>query len=82
MRALWRYLREKDNREVVALVCGGLAAMVSAAWVAYTHFSDAPKDGPSVSVSAPGGIAAQTITGSTLSIQPLATPAGVGGKAR
>ena len=70
VRAVSRYLRDKDNREVVAYVCGGLAAVVSAGWVFYTHFADKPPETASVSVSAPGGVAAQTINGSAITVGP------------
>lgn len=76
MRALWRYIQIKDNRELLAFVCGGLAAVVTASWVAYTHFSkkDAP-DKTQTTISAPNGVAAGTITGSPITINPQALSA-------
>ncbi len=71
MRALWRYLQAKDNREVLAYLCGGLAAVVSAGWVVYTHVADKPAASASVTtVSAPGGVAAQSITNSPITVGP------------
>ena len=76
MRALWRYIQLKDNRELLAFVCGGLAATVSAGWVAYTHFSkkDTP-DKAQTTISAPNGVAAGTITGSPITINPQSSSA-------
>lgn len=77
MRALWRYLQAKDNRELLTFFCGGLAAVVTAGWVAYTHFSkkDA-QDKSQTTISAPGGVAAGTVTSSPITVnsQPLAAP--------
>ena len=76
MRALWRYIQIKDNRELLAFVCGGLAAIVTAGWVAYTHFSkkDTP-DKAQTTISAPNGVAAGTISGSPITINPQAPSA-------
>ncbi|HEY0419532.1 MAG TPA: hypothetical protein VGC80_08430 [Acetobacteraceae bacterium] len=75
MRALWRYIQGKDNRELLTFVCGGLAAIVTAGWVAYTHFSKKePQDRQQTTISAPGGIAAGSITGSPITLNPQ-TPA-------
>ena len=76
MHALWRYIQIKDNRELLAFVCGGLAAIVTAAWVAYTHFSkkDTP-DKAQTTISAPNGVAAGTITGSPITINSQALSA-------
>lgn len=69
MRALWRYLQLKDNRELLAFICGGLAAVVTAGWVAYTHFSKkVPPDKPQTAISAPGGVAAGSISGGSFNI--------------
>ena len=70
MRSLWRYLQDKDNRDVLAYLCGGLAAVVSAGWVLYTHVSDHEAEASRVSVSAPGGVAGQTFTGNTITVGP------------
>ena len=76
MRALWRYIQVKDNRELLAFVCGGLAAAVTACWVAYTHFSKKdPPDKAQTTISAPNGVAAGTITGSPITINPQRLPA-------
>lgn len=77
MQALWRYIQEKDNRERLVVVCGGLAAVVAAGWAAYTHFSkkEAPEK-PQTTISAPGGVAAGTITSSPITVtsQPPGAP--------
>ena len=77
MRALWRYIQEKDNRERLVVVCGGLAAVVAAGWAAYTHFSKKEaSDKPQIMISAPDGVAAGTITSSPITVnsQPLGAP--------
>lgn len=76
MRALWRYVQVKDNRELLAFVGGGFVALVTAGWVAYTHFSKKePPDKPRTEISAPNGIAAGTITDSPITINPRAPAA-------
>lgn len=77
MRALWRYLQAKDNRELLTFLCSGLAAVVAAGWVVYTRFSkEDAQDKPQTTISAPGGVAAGTITSSPITVnsQPLAAP--------
>ena len=73
MRALWRYIQAKDNRELLAFLGGGLAAAVAAGWVVYTHVADKPgSDKPQTTISAPGGVAAGSIIGSPITINPAA----------
>lgn len=76
MRALWRFIQIKDNRELLAFVCGGLAAIVTAGWVAYTHFSKKDtSDKTQTTISAPNGVAAGTITGSPITVNSQALSA-------
>lgn len=72
MRALWHYIQGKENRELLAFVCGGLAAVVTASWVAYTHFNKKDSDKPHTTINAPGGVAANSISGSPITINPQA----------
>lgn len=74
MRALWRYIQAKENRELLAFVGSGLAAVVAGAWVAYTHFSEKGPDKPQTTISAPGGVAAGAISGSPITINPQPAP--------
>lgn len=79
MRAFWRYIQTKDNRELLGFLCGGLAAVVAGGWVAYTHFSKKEQpDRPQTTISAPGGVAAGTISGSPITINPQAPAAAPG----
>ncbi len=69
MRALWRYIQTKDNRELLAFLGGGLAAVVAGGWIAYTHFSKKePPDKLQVTISAPGGVAGQNFNNSPVSV--------------
>lgn len=42
----WKILRDKNNREILALLGGGLVVVVGGLWAAYVHFStpDKPSD--------------------------------------
>lgn len=76
MRAVWRYIRVKANRELLAFICGGLAAVVTGGWIAYTHFSKKePPDKPRIAISAEGGVAAGTITSSPITVNSQALSA-------
>jgi hypothetical protein len=70
MRAIWRYVQIKKNRELLAFVCGGAAAVIASDWGVYTHFSGKKPENPQITISAPGGVAAQSITGSPIAINP------------
>ena len=70
MSALWRYIQVKKNRELLAFVCGGAAAVIAGGWAVYTHFSNKKPENPQTTISAPGGVAAQSVTGSPITINP------------
>jgi hypothetical protein len=35
---MWAFFRDKDNREVISWVCGGLVAIVGTVWAVFTYF--------------------------------------------
>jgi hypothetical protein len=35
---MWAWVRDKDNREMVSWVCGGLAVLAGAVWAVFTYF--------------------------------------------
>jgi hypothetical protein len=43
MRQLWSFVGLKNNREILAWVGGGLAAVIAGLWTAFVSFSDRPK---------------------------------------
>lgn len=66
MRALWRYIQTKDNRDLLTFLGLGLAAVVTAGWAVYTYSSkkevpDKPQTTPpAASVSAPAPVQLST----------------------
>jgi hypothetical protein len=43
MNSFWRFLRDKDNQQVLGWLGGGLVVAVTGLWVAFVYFSPPPK---------------------------------------
>jgi hypothetical protein len=70
MRQFWSFLGLKKNREILAWIGGGLAAIIAGVWTGFVYFSDTPKAGASTpavqascgGVASGGGMFGNTIT--------------------
>jgi hypothetical protein len=43
---MWKFFREKGNRELVGWACGGLAVLAGAGWAVFTYFVPAESAKP------------------------------------
>jgi hypothetical protein len=69
MDRLWSFVKDEENRKVLAWAGGGLAVVVGGLWAAYVHFSTPNNsDPPQPSVTASGCSVAmgRDVTGSTI----------------
>ena len=57
LRNAWSWLSKTNHQKTLAFIGGGLAIAIGGAWQAYLHFSEKPKETPTISASN-GGIAA------------------------
>ena len=73
MRRLWLFLHRKRNREVLAWLGGGLAAVAGAAWVVFVYLdkpsSTSTNTGPDVQATGGSVAAGGNIEGSTITIE-------------
>ncbi|MGC2223510.1 MAG: hypothetical protein WA624_14720, partial [Methylocella sp.] len=44
LSSAWDCVSNKENREKLEFIGGGLAAAIATAWAAYVHFSKKPKE--------------------------------------
>jgi hypothetical protein len=45
-KKMWAFFRDKDNRELVGWVCGGLVVLIGAVWAVFTYFVPTPSVKP------------------------------------
>lgn len=79
MRPLWRFIRNKNNREMIGWLGGGLVILVAGAWAIFTYVY--PPAGPPklpAKVEAHGGSIAigGNVEGSTIGVNPSPPSAG------
>jgi hypothetical protein len=62
MNALWRFLRDKRNQQVLSWVGGGLVIAATGLWAAFVYFFPVPKS-PEVKSAEPTPASVQAICG-------------------
>ncbi len=74
MSGIWSFLGSKKNREILAWLAGGLAAVVVALWTAFVYFHPPRSDGGegkgAVSASHGGVSVGGNVTNSTINTSP------------
>jgi hypothetical protein len=74
MKQIWVWLKDDKNRDLFKMTTAGLTAVVAAAWAVLTFFVDHHPPADVISgqggytISAPGGVAAASITASPITI--------------
>jgi hypothetical protein len=68
MGTVWAFLTDENNRGVLALIGGAVAAVCTALWAVFVHFRKNPETQPEPQVKADrGGVAiGGNVTGSTI----------------
>lgn len=69
MTRLWSFLSKKKNREILAWVGGGAAAVIGAFWAGFVYFVTPQKavtNNPNVEASCGSIVFGQSVVGSTI----------------
>ncbi|MSP01345.1 MAG: hypothetical protein EXR07_09915 [Acetobacteraceae bacterium] len=75
MTSLWRYIQVKKNREILAFVFGGLAAVIAGGWAVIAFLAEPKKPlAPQTTISAPGGVAVGVNNNSPITSSPTTPP--------
>ncbi|WP_447724309.1 hypothetical protein [Sphingomonas koreensis] len=70
MNSLLRFIRNRENREILSWLGGGAVAIVAACWMAITFFWDSGERGGSRACAIEGSMAANgNINGSSITIE-------------
>jgi hypothetical protein len=73
MRPLWRFIRNKNNREMIGWLGGGLVILATGAWALFTYvYPPAGPSKPAARVEARDGSIAigGNVEGSTIGVNP------------
>lgn len=70
MSSLWEFIRQKDNREVLGWLGGGLVVLVTGLWAAVVYFLPPQKSSepraPNVQANCAGVAVGGNVTGTTI----------------